>query len=139
MTWARVTRISMWRIHLPCLAREWRGNPGYRLSLSREKRAGSKALLSMRSSGFAPATTPGYVEHLPAGAIGLHTVPRPREELLQRLVPLVEMRAMAMGVIWTVRFDDPPERIEGAALPRTKTPPGEVRWTVSVQDFVGLG
>lgn len=58
----------------------------------REKRAGSKALLSVQSSGFAPAAAPGYVEHLPAGAMGCTPCRAPQEELLQRLVP---------GVSWT--------------------------------------
>jgi hypothetical protein len=33
MTWTRVTRISIRRIHLPCLAREYVMTSGYRLSL----------------------------------------------------------------------------------------------------------
>jgi hypothetical protein len=41
----------MWRIHLPCLAREWRGNPGYRLSLcARSERRFESALFHAKQN-----------------------------------------------------------------------------------------
>lgn len=66
-----------------------------------------------------PLLRPGWVEHLPARRNRLHTVPRPQEELLERLV--IAVRDLANDPrrderhLDRVRFD-PPIRIESVAL-----------------------